>query len=231
MGLTILIEEIFKVDAVLILNSLRGAFFATVLASLVALPTAYLIEFKNFRGKSILEIITILPLGVPPVVTGYLLLILLSPRYFFGGTIEYFFGGTLVFTWIAGSLAASIVSFPLIVRAFQVGMSNVSNKEIASAKSLALSEINIFISIILPLSKKGILAGILICFVRSLSEFGATIIVAGNIPGSTQNLSTAIFSGISSSSTSDVVRLSIFSILLAILSITAHNILLRKKDE
>ena len=229
MGLTILIEEIFKVDAVLILNSLRGAFFATVLASLVALPTAYLIEFKNFRGKSILEIITILPLGVPPVVTGYLLLILLSPRYFFGGTIEYFFGGTLVFTWIAGSLAASIVSFPLIVRAFQVGMSNVSNKEIASAKSLALSEINIFISIILPLSKKGILAGILICFVRSLSEFGATIIVAGNIPGSTQNLSTAIFSGISSSNTIDVVRLSIFSILLAILSITAHNILLRKK--
>jgi molybdate transport system permease protein len=229
MGLTILIEEIFKVDVALILNSLRGAFFATVLASLVALPTAYLIEFKNFKGKSILEIITILPLGVPPVVTGYLLLILLSPRYFFGGTIEYFFGGTLVFTWIAGSLAASIVSFPLIVRAFQVGMSNVSNKEIASAKSLALSEMNIFISIVLPLSKKGILAGILICFVRSLSEFGATIIVAGNIPGSTQNLSTAIFSGISSSNTIDVVRLSIFSILLAILSITAHNILLRKK--
>tara|TARA_B100001094_G_scaffold308981_1_gene342184 strand:+ start:53 stop:748 length:696 start_codon:yes stop_codon:yes gene_type:complete len=229
MGLTILIEEIFKVDVALILNSLRGAFFATVLASLVALPTAYLIEFKNFKGKSILEIITILPLGVPPVVTGYLLLILLSPRYFFGGTIEYFFGGTLVFTWIAGSLAASIVSFPLIVRAFQVGMSNVSNKEIASAKSLALSEMNIFIFIVLPLSKKGILAGILICFVRSLSEFGATIIVAGNIPGSTQNLSTAIFSGISSSNTIDVVRLSIFSILLAILSITAHNILLRKK--
>ena len=229
MGLVILIEEIFKVDVALILNSLRGAFFATVLASLVALPTAYLIEFKNFKGKSILEIITILPLGVPPVVTGYLLLILLSPRYFFGGTIEYFFGGTLVFTWIAGSLAASIVSFPLIVRAFQVGMSNVSNKEIASAKSLALSEMNIFISIVLPLSKKGILAGILICFVRSLSEFGATIIVAGNIPGSTQNLSTAIFSGISSSNTIDVVRLSIFSILLAILSITAHNILLRKK--
>ena len=229
MGLIILIEEIFKVDAQLIFNSLRGAVFATVLAGLVALPTAYLIEFKNFRGKSILEIITILPLGVPPVVTGYLLLILLSPRYFFGGAIDYVFGGTLVFTWIAGSLAASIVSFPLIVRAFQVGMSNVSNKELASAKSLALSEIDIFISIILPLSKKGILAGILICFVRSLSEFGATIIVAGNIPGSTQNLSTAIFSGISSSSTNDVIRLSIFSILLAILSITAHNILLRKK--
>ena len=231
MGLTILIEEMFKVDLVLILNSIRGAFFATILAAFIALPTAYLIEFKNFRGKSILEIITILPLGVPPVVTGYLLLILLSPRYFFGQAIEYSFGGTLVFTWIAGSLAASIVSFPLIVRAFQVGMSNVSNKEITSAKSLALSEINIFISIILPLSKKGILAGILICFVRSLSEFGATIIVAGNIPGSTQNLSTAIFSGISSANTADVVRLSIFSILLAILSITAHNILLRKKDE
>ena len=224
-----MISEIYRQDLILILFSVRGALLATFFASLVSIPVAYFLTFKDFRGKFILEVATVIPLGIPPVVIGYVLLVLLSPRYFFGGMIEDVFGGTLIFTWIAGSIAASIVSFPLMVRAFQVGFSNITKEEISTAKSLGLSSVQISLSIILPLSKNGILAGLLICFVRSLAEFGATIVVAGNIPGVTQNLSTAIFSGISSGDSQSVVRLSIFSILLAVSSITVHNFLLNKK--
>ena len=224
-----MISEIYRQDLILILFSVRGALLATFFASLVSIPVAYFLTFKDFRGKFILEVATVIPLGIPPVVIGYVLLVLLSPRYFFGGMIEDVFGGTLIFTWIAGSIAASIVSFPLMVRAFQVGFSNITKEEISTAKSLGLSSIQISLSIILPLSKNGILAGLLICFVRSLAEFGATIVVAGNIPGVTQNLSTAIFSGISSGDSQSVFRLSIFSILLAVSSITVHNFLLNKK--
>lgn len=224
-----MISEIYRQDLILILFSVRGALLATFFASLVSIPVAYFLTFKDFRGKFILEVATVIPLGIPPVVIGYVLLVLLSPRYFFGGMIADVFGGTLIFTWIAGSMAASIVSFPLMVRAFQVGFSNITKEEISTAKSLGLSSVQISLSIILPLSKNGILAGLLICFVRSLAEFGATIVVAGNIPGVTQNLSTAIFSGISSGDSQSVVRLSIFSILLAVLSITVHNLLLNKK--
>jgi molybdate transport system permease protein len=224
-----LISEIYRQDLILILFSVRGALLATFFASLVSIPVAYFLTFKDFRGKFILEVATVIPLGIPPVVIGYVLLVLLSPRYFLGGMIEDVFGGTLIFTWIAGSMAASIVSFPLMVRAFQVGFSNITKEEISTAKSLGLSSVQISLSIILPLSKNGILAGLLICFVRSLAEFGATIVVAGNIPGVTQNLSTAIFSGISSGDSQSVVRLSIFSILLAVSSITVHNLLLNKK--
>lgn len=224
-----MISEIYRQDLILILFSVRGALLATFFASLVSIPVAYFLTFKDFRGKFILEVATVIPLGIPPVVIGYVLLVLLSPRYFFGGMIADVFGGTLIFTWIAGSMAASIVSFPLMVRAFQVGFSNITKEEISTAKSLGLSSVQISLSIILPLSKNGILAGLLICFVRSLAEFGATIVVAGNIPGVTQNLSTAIFSGISSGDSQSVVRLSIFSILLAVSSITVHNLLLNKK--
>ena len=224
-----MISEIYRQDLILILFSVRGALLATFFASLVSIPVAYFLTFKDFRGKFILEVATVIPLGIPPVGIGYVLLVLLSPRYFLGGMIEDVFGGTLIFTWIAGSMAASIVSFPLMVRAFQVGFSNITKEEISTAKSLGLSSVQISLSIILPLSKNGILAGLLICFVRSLAEFGATIVVAGNIPGVTQNLSTAIFSGISSGDSQSVVRLSIFSILLAVLSITVHNLLLNKK--
>jgi len=215
-------------DILLIYSSIRGAIFSTIFASLLALPIAYIIVFKNFRGKSFIEFITILPLGLPPVITGYILLVIFSPNYFIGSVIYKLTGSTIAFTWIAGSLAASIVSFPLIIRSFQLGFSNVDRNIIDAAESLGMSKLLIFNKIILPISKSGIYAGLLICFARSISEFGATIVVAGNMPGSTQNLSTAIYSSIASLDTSTIIRLSSYSALLAILSISIHNYLLGK---
>tara|TARA_B100000941_G_scaffold247571_1_gene192720 strand:+ start:3339 stop:4004 length:666 start_codon:yes stop_codon:yes gene_type:complete len=213
-------------DLVLIYNSIRGAVFSTIIASIIALPVSYILVFKNFRAKFIIEFFTILPLGLPPVITGYVLLIIFSPNYFLGSIIYNLTGSTIAFTWVAGSIAASIVSFPLIIRSFQLGFSNVDQIIIDSAESLGMSKQLIFTKVILPISKKGIYAGLLICFARSISEFGATIVVAGNMPGETQNLSTAIYSSISSLNTNEVIRLSSYSVLLAILSISLHNYLL-----
>lgn len=213
-------------DILLIYNSIRGAVVSTIIASIFALPISYILVFKNFKTKFIIEFFTILPLGLPPVITGYVLLIIFSPNYFLGSIIYNLTGSTIAFTWIAGSIAASIVSFPLIIRSFQLGFSNVDRNIIDSAKSLGMTNRLIFTKIIFPISKKGVYAGLLICFARSISEFGATIVVAGNMPGETQNLATAIYSSISSLDTNTIVRLSSYSILLAILSISIHNYLL-----
>ena len=213
-------------DIVLIYNSIRGAVVSTIIASIFALPISYVLVFKNFKTKFIIEFFTILPLGLPPVITGYVLLIIFSPNYFLGSIIYNLTGSTIAFTWVAGSIAASIVSFPLILRSFQLGFSSVDRNIIDSAKSLGMTNRLIFTKIIFPISKKGVYAGLLICFARSISEFGATIVVAGNMPGETQNLATAIYSSISSLDTNTIVRLSSYSILLAILSISIHNYLL-----
>ena len=213
-------------DIVLIYNSIRGAILSTIIASIFALPISYVLVFKNFKVKFIIEFFTILPLGLPPVITGYVLLIIFSPNYFLGSIIYNLTGSTIAFTWVAGSIAASIVSFPLIIRSFQLGFSSVDQNIIDSAKSLGMTNRLIFTKIIFPISKKGVYAGLLICFARSISEFGATIVVAGNMPGETQNLATAIYSSISSLDTNTIVRLSSYSILLAILSISIHNYLL-----
>ena len=213
-------------DVALIYNSIRGAVFSTIIASIIALPVSYVLVFKNFKAKFIIELLTILPLGLPPVITGYVLLIIFSPNYFLGSIIYNLTGSTIAFTWVAGSIAASIVSFPLIIRSFQLGFSSVDRNIIDSAKSLGMNNRLIFTKIIFPISKRGVYAGLLICFARSISEFGATIVVAGNMPGETQNLSTAIYSSISSLNTIAIVRLSSYSILLAILSISLHNYLL-----
>ena len=213
-------------DIVLIYNSMRGAVLSTMIASIFALPISYVLVFKNFKAKFIIEFFTILPLGLPPVITGYVLLIIFSPNYFLGSIIYNLTGSTIAFTWVAGSIAASIISFPLIIRSFQLGFSSVDRNIIDSAKSLGMANRLIFINIIFPISKKGVYAGLLICFARSISEFGATIVVAGNMPGETQNLATAIYSSISSLDTNTILRLSSYSILLAILSISLHNYLL-----
>ena len=213
-------------DIVLIHNSIRGAVLSTIIASFFALPISYVLVFKNFKAKFIIEFFTILPLGLPPVITGYVLLIIFSPNYFLGSIIYNLTGSTIAFTWVAGSIAASIVSFPLIIRSFQLGFSSVDRNIIDSSKSLGMTNRLIFTKIIFPISKKGVYAGLLICFARSISEFGATIVVAGNMPGETQNLATAIYSSISSLDTNTIVRLSSYSILLAILSISIHNYLL-----
>ena len=134
-----------------------------------------------------------------------------------------------MFTWIAASLAAAIVSLPLVVNMFRVSIQGIDPELIKSSQTLGFSKIQIFLFIMIPLAKKGLFAGILIGFFRSLAEFGATIIVAGNIPGVSQTLPLAIFTRISSGNDGGAIKLILISVALGVISITINKIILFKK--
>ena len=191
-----------------------------------------------FRGSSLpgrswisflVDVIVSLPLLMPPVIIGYALLWIFSPLSPIGTVIENLFGNSIVFTWVAASLAAAIVSLPLVVNMFRVSLLNIGPELENSAKTLGLSNIQIFLFIIIPVAKKGLIAGIMLGFFRSLAEFGATIIVAGNIPGISQTLPLAIFTRISSGDDSGALNLIIISVTLGVISITINKLILSKK--
>ena len=163
--------------------TLKVALAATVINFPFALYIGWMLGRRNPRGRLILEVLISLPLALPPVVTGYALLLALGSRSPIGSFTQFVFGSDIIFTWVAASLAAAVVSFPLMVRSIIVAMSAVDPRLERSARSLGAGPVKTFFSITLPLSYQGVIAGTLLGFVRALSEFGATIIVAGNIPG------------------------------------------------
>ena len=160
----------------------------------IALGVSWLIVKRRIPGRLVFDALVSLPLAVPPVVVGYALLLLLGNRGPVGGLLNDVLGLELVFTWFAAALAAAVVSFPLMARAVMVAMGGVDENLEMAARSLGASAMRVFFTITVPLAYRGILAGVLLGFVRAISEFGATIIVAGNIPGKTQTLPLAIYS-------------------------------------
>lgn len=164
-------------------------------ATLVALPFGFLVacllHFSSFRGKPLLEGLVNLPLVLPPVVVGYLLLLLLGEN----GLGPWFekLGFSLLFTWQAAVLAAMVVGFPLLVRSIRIGLEGIDPQLLAAGSSLGAGRIDLLFSVILPLTRRSLLAGSSLMFARSLGEFGATIMIAGNIPGLTRTIPLAIY--------------------------------------
>lgn len=168
---------------------------ATV-ATLASLPfgfaAAYLLVFTRMRGKSVFDALINLPLVLPPVVVGYLLLLLLGDRGWIGsllGELDI----RIVFTWKAAVLASAVVGFPLLVRSVRIGLEAIDERLIQASRTLGAPWYDTLFTVILPLSLRSVFAGASLMFARSLGEFGATIIVAGNIPGVTQTIPLAIF--------------------------------------
>lgn len=168
-----------------------------VMTSLIALPlaivTGYILARKQFRGKVIAEAALHLPMVLPPVTTGYLLLLLLGTNGVVGRWMFEWFGIRIAFSFEAAVLAAMVVSFPLIIRSVKVAMQMVDPGLEEASRSLGASPLKTFILITLPLAWPGILGGFVLAFVRSLGEFGATITFAGNIAGETRTLPLAIY--------------------------------------
>jgi molybdate transport system permease protein len=216
-------------DASLILLTLQIATVATVVNIPVALVVSWLVVKRRVRGRFIIDVAVSLPLAVPPVVSGYALLLLLGREGPIGGLLRSAFGLELVFTWVAAALAAAVVSFPLLIRAVMTAMEGVDERLERSARSLGAGPIRVALTITLPLAYRGILAGVLLGFVRALSEFGATIVVAGNIPGRTQTLPLAIFESVQLGRDSDALRLVAISLGLAVVTLVAHNWLLARQ--
>ncbi|MFL2759644.1 MAG: molybdate ABC transporter permease subunit [Dehalococcoidia bacterium] len=207
----------------LILLSLKVAAVATLINIPIAVYIGWLIGRKNIRGKLILETVISLPLALPPVVTGYFLLILVGRESTLGQVSQFLFGTDIVFTWVASAIAASVVSFPLMVRAIIVAMQNVDTTLERSARSLGAGPIRTFLQITMPLCYNGLVAGILLGFVRAMGEFGATIVVAGNIPGRTQTIPLAIYSKVQLGKDSEALNLIIVSTALAIITLIIHH--------
>lgn len=174
--------------------SLQVATCAVLISLPIAVIGGYLLARWRWPGKWLAETLVNLPLVLPPVVTGYLLLALFAPSGPLGWLLERLFAVRIVFTWWAAALASAVVSFPLLVRAIRLGFQSVDPRLELAARSLGASRLRAFFSVSLPLARHGIIAGCGLAFARALGEFGATIMVAGDIPGQTRTLPLAIFS-------------------------------------
>lgn len=184
-----------------ILLSLKVAIAAVTVDFFVGLGIARTMARKEFRGKNVVESLIILPMVLPPTVLGYGLLILLGKRGLIGSFLLETFDVQLVFTWWAAVIASAVVSFPLMYQSAKAAFAGVDLSLEAAARTLGAKELRIFLTITLPLAWPGILAGLVLCFARALGEFGATLMVAGNIPGKTQTIPLAIYFAVESGDT------------------------------
>lgn len=172
--------------------SLRVSFWATLMALPFGIFTAYALARWRFPGKQLVNGLVHLPLILPPVVTGYLLLLVFSPRAAVGGVLQTL-GITLAFNWTGAALAAGIMGFPLMVRAMRLSIEAVDPKLEQAAATLGASRFWVFATVTLPMVLPGVLAGSILAFAKAMGEFGATITFVSNIPGQTQTLPSAIY--------------------------------------
>ncbi|MDR2018402.1 MAG: molybdate ABC transporter permease subunit [Syntrophobacterales bacterium] len=181
-----------------ILLSLKVSVVATLLSLPFGFAVAYLMTYRSFRGKIVLDVMVNLPLTLPPVVIGYLLLLLLGQQGWVGKFILKPLGISIIFTWKAAVIATAVVGFPLMVRSIRTGMETIDRRLIQASRTLGAGWFDNIVTVIIPLAMRGIIAGSVLMFARGLGEFGATIIVAGNIPGVTQTIPLAIYEYVSS---------------------------------
>jgi molybdate transport system permease protein len=174
--------------------SVRIAIVATAVSLPFGIGIAWLLARKNFWGKSLLDGLVHLPLVLPPVVTGYLLLISFGRRGPIGAFLADYFGIVFSFRWTGAALACGVMAFPLLVRAIRLSFESIDRKLEAAAATLGAGPWRTFLTVSLPLALPGVIAGMVLCFAKALGEFGATITFVSNIPGETQTISAAIYS-------------------------------------
>jgi molybdate transport system permease protein len=178
--------------------SLKVAGIATVCATVCGVMAAWIISRFKFPGREWLDSLLALPLVLPPTVMGYYLLVLVGRNSVIGSRLYSTFGFSLVFTWQGAVLAAALVSLPLVYKSARTAFEGIDSRFEDAARTLGLSEVDVFVRISLPLAWRGITAGAMLAFARAMGEFGATLMVAGNLPGKTQTLSLAVYDAVQS---------------------------------
>lgn len=209
--------------------TLRTAALATLLIVPPGLAVAWLLARRRWRGKSLVETLVALPLVMPPVATGLILLQLLGRRGPVGGWLHRTFDFDVVFTWRAVVIAMMVMSFPLLVRAARVAFEEVNPRFEQIARTLGAGDARVFATITLPLAARGIAGGLLLAFARAIGEFGATILVAGNIPGRTTTLSVAIYNLVQLGRDDEAFRLLGISVLIAFAAVWIAEAFLRRR--
>lgn len=176
--------------------SLKVAGWATAINLFLGIGTGFLLARTRFRGRELIDSLLTLPIVMPPTVLGYYLLVVVGRNGWIGAWLHEHFGIQLIFTWQGAVLAAVIVSFPLVFKPARAAFEAVDHQLEQAGRVLGVSEWGIFFRVTLPLAWRGILAGLLLAFARAMGEFGATLMVAGSIPGETQTLSVAIYEAV-----------------------------------
>ncbi len=217
-------------DAIVL--SLRVSFFAALVSLPFGIAVAYLLARGRFPGRGIVDAVVHLPLVMPPVVTGYLLLLTFGRKGPVGAFLERAFGIVLAFNWTGAVLAAAVMGFPLMVRAIRLSLEAIDTRLEAAASTLGANRLAVLATVTLPLALPGILAGIVLSFARALGEFGATITFVGNIPKVTQTLPTAIYTYIQvPGGDAQALRLTAISVIIAFAALLLADALARRATD
>ena len=204
--------------------SLRVALVATACSLPLGLWMAHLLARRSFRGKWLVDGLVHLPLVLPPVVTGYLLLLTFGRQGTVGQFLDQWFGFTFAFNWTGAALASAVMGFPLMVRAIRLGIEAIDPRIEQAASTLGASPLRVFATITLPLALPGVAAGAILAFAKSLGEFGATITFVSSIPGRTETLPAAIYSLLQvPGGEVGAMRLTVWAIVLAMLALGASE--------
>lgn len=206
----------------------RVAIVATLINIPISLGVSWLLVKTRMPGRFFVDVLVSLPLALPPIAIGFFLLLLLGRNGPIGGAARFLFDVDIVFTWGAAVAAAAVVSLPLMARAMMVAMSGVDERLEMSARSLGAGPWRVFFTITAPLAYRGIIAGILLGFVRAVSEFGATITVAGNFAGKTQTLPVALYQAILIRDDALAFQLVAVAVAIAVATLIVHNWLLAR---
>ena len=210
--------------------SLKVAGLATLLDLVLGVAVGYLLARKRFPGRELLDTVFTLPMVMPPTVLGYYLLVLLGRKGWLGGWLQDTFGIHLIFTWQGAVIAAMVVTFPLVFKPARAAFEGVSPQLEQAARVLGLRERSVFFRVSLPLAWRGILAGVLLAFARALGEFGATLMVAGSLPGKTQTLSIAVYEAVQAGEDALANQLVLLISMVCIVILLAVGRLARARD-
>lgn len=210
-----------------LLLTLKVATLATIVAMFAGVPIAFLMARRSFLGSRLLDAIMTLPMVLPPTVLGYYLIVLIGRKGLLGPWLETM-GIQLIFTWQGAVIAASIVAYPLVYKSARAGFASADSKLEQAARTLGASELRIFLQVSLPLAWRAVMAGTMLAFARSMGEFGATLMVAGNLPGRTQTLSMAIYSAVEAGRDDTALFLVVLTSLVCLCILVGSSALLRQ---
>jgi molybdate transport system permease protein len=210
--------DLGALDATDLRLTLQVALAATGLCMLTGIPIAWALARYEFRGKALVEALTVLPLVLPPTVVGFYILRAVGRSSPAGRFLEDEIGVRVVFTWEGAAIAAAVLSVPLLIRAAQTGFAAVDPEYERVAGTLGRRPLGVFFTITLPLASRGVAAGIALAFARAAGEFGATVMVAGNIPGKTRTMPVAVYDAVQAG---DLDRANITALVLILLSLTS----------
>jgi molybdate transport system permease protein len=209
--------------------SLLVVTLSTAVVAVLGLAISYLLAKRDFWGKELLDAVLTTPLVLPPTVTGYYLIVLLGRRGLIGSFVYDLTGWTIAFTWVGAVIAAIVVSVPLMIKASRASIESVNPDYEIASYTLGKSELSTFFRVTLPLAKRGIIAGVVLSFARALGEFGATLMIAGNIPGKTQTMPLAIYEAVASGEETNAQILALILTAISIAAVYATNRISRSR--